>query len=127
MTVKVTGVDDDDDPDLWVNQLDTTGKGLWPPTLPTLGSGSNSFYEWASRQDNVGVDFSGKDEENRTVPFMLDAKFPQKVDLHFQVKGKVESLTRSPPGATRRPTGARLSATGGTRPRSVRADIRSSR
>jgi hypothetical protein len=86
--VKATGVDNDDDPDLIV-MLDTHGSGLWPPTSPDLGSGSDSTYEWVSDQDIVIVDFPGP-EENRTVSFELDARFPKKTDLHFKAKGKVK-------------------------------------
>jgi hypothetical protein len=35
------------------------------------------------------VDFPGADE-NRTVPFELDARFPKKTDLHFKAKGTVK-------------------------------------
>jgi hypothetical protein len=86
--VKVTGVENDDDPDV-ILTLDTHGTGFWPPTSPQLGSGSDSMYEWASAQQIIPVDFPGP-EEDRTVPFTLDAKFPKKVDLHFRVTGSVK-------------------------------------
>jgi hypothetical protein len=86
--VKATGVDNDDDPDIIVT-LDTHGAGFWPPTSPDLGNGSDSMYDWVSAQTVVVVDFPGPDE-NRTVPFELDARFPKKTDLHFKAKGTVK-------------------------------------
>ena len=88
VTIKVTGVDNDDDPDV-IATLDTHGAGFWPPTSPDLGSGSDSMYDWVSAQATVSVDFPGE-EEDRTIPFELDAHFPKKVDLHFKVKGTVK-------------------------------------
>jgi hypothetical protein len=68
--------------------LDSTGAGFWPPKSPDLGNGSDSMYDWVSAQQTIIVDFPGHDED-RTISFELDAKFPKKVSLHFKAKGKV--------------------------------------
>jgi hypothetical protein len=86
--LKVTAVDNDDDPDLIV-MLDTTGTGFWPPKSPDIGSGSDSTFDWVSAQSTIPVDFPGHDED-RTIPFQLDGKFPKKTPLHFKVKGTVK-------------------------------------
>ena len=86
--LKVTGVDNDDDPDLIV-MLDTTGPGFWPPTSPGIGSGSSSTFDWVSDQKTIPVDFPGH-EEDRTVPFVMSAKFKKHSSLHFKVKGTVK-------------------------------------
>ena len=74
--LKVTGVDNDDDPDLIVT-LDTTGSGFWPPKSPDLGNGSDSKFAWVSKQTTIPIDFPGHDED-RTIDFELNAKFPKK-------------------------------------------------
>ncbi|HLL94321.1 MAG TPA: hypothetical protein VK404_05030 [Spirosoma sp.] len=84
--ISVSGIDDDDDPDI-IAMLDTQGTG-GPPDNP-LGTGETSIAEWATGTITVKTPNPKTGKAVRT-PFELDANGHKRgIDLRFKVKGEV--------------------------------------